>query len=157
MTEPAANATTLVICLGNEDRGDDGFGPCVARRLGATPAPGARVIEHNGDALAMIDLWNGCERVIVVDAIAADCEPGTVLRFDLSRERSPFELEGTSTHALGAGGAVELARALGMLPRRVDVVAVAAGNFALGTQPAEEVAAQVDEVARTVRAMIAPD
>lgn len=150
-----ATATALVVCLGNEHRGDDGFGPRVAHCLHAGPPVGARVVAHRGDALALIDLWDGCERVILVDAIAASLTPGTVLRFDVSRERAPFELGAPSSHALGAGGAIELARALGRLPRRVEVVAVVAGCYGMGDAPGAEVAAQVEPVARTVRAMIA--
>ena len=147
-------ATTLVICLGNEHRGDDGFGPLAARRLTAELGSAARVVDHRGDALALIDLWHGCDHVILVDAIAVECAPGTVLCFDLSEHTIPLEFGGTSSHALGPGGSVEIARALGILPRRIDVVAVAADDFDIGDPVSPAVAAQVEPVVRTVRAMI---
>ena len=69
------NATMLIACLGNEHRGDDGFGLLVARRLGAGTRH-VRVLAHGGDALSLIDAWRGVDRVVIVDAIAADLAPG---------------------------------------------------------------------------------
>lgn len=158
MTAPSTDCrprvSTLVICLGNEQRGDDGLGPLVARRLEEEPDPAADVIVHRGDALALIDLWKGRDCVILVDAIAIECAPGSVLRFDLSEHTIPLEFGGTSSHALGPGGSVEIARALGILPRRIEVVAVAADDFDIGDPVSPAVAAQVEPVVRTVRAMI---
>jgi hydrogenase maturation protease len=153
-TDSKPRATALVICLGNEHRGDDGFGPLVARRLAEEAGLGAKVVDHRGDALALIDLWHGCNHVVLVDAIALECAPGTVLTFDLSEHTIPLEFGGTSSHALGPGGSVEIARALGILPRRIEVVAVAADDFDIGDPVSPPVAAQVEPVVRTVRAMI---
>jgi hydrogenase maturation protease len=149
-----ARGRALVLCLGNEHRGDDALGPRVARRLGGS-VHGVPVVEHRGDALDLIDLWNGCETVVLVDAVAAAREPGTLIRFDLARAPAPVPLGGTSTHALGAGGAIEMARALGRLPARVEVIGVAGGSFAIGASISPAVAARVDEVAEEVRRIVA--
>lgn len=154
IAEPQARVTTLVVCLGNEHRGDDGFGPLVAQCLGARPAPATKVITHRGDALSLIDLWSGCDCVILVDAIDVECAPGTVLRFDLSEHTVPLEFGGTSSHALGPGGSIEIARALALLPPRIEVIAVAAHDFGVGTPVSPQLSAQVEAVARLVRAMI---
>src|SRR5512140_2678642 len=126
MPQPPCNreatpcATTLIVCLGNEFRGDDGFGLLVAEHLGGRVGH-AKVIAHHGDALALSDAWRGFDRVIFVDAIAAPEPPGTIRGFDLRSSSAPLELGGTSTHARGPGGVVEMARALDELPARIDV------------------------------------
>lgn len=153
-TERIPIEKTLVVCLGNDCRGDDGFGPLVAQRLGKRVGANVEVIAHEGDALSLLDLWQDCGRVILVDAIAIDRAPGTVLHFDLSGAPIPLELGGASTHALGPGGAIEIARILGQLPRRLEIVAVAGSDFGAGTRISAAVAAQVDAVAREIRHMI---
>ena len=58
----------LILGIGNPDRGDDGIGPLVARRLiGRVPA-GIAVMERTGDALALIEDWAGRDMVVLVDA-----------------------------------------------------------------------------------------
>ena len=149
--ESNSRTRTLVICLGNEHRGDDAFGPRVARCLGSTLEPAARVVAHRGDELALIELWRDQDRVILVDAIAIDRPPGTILHFDVSHGAAPLELGGASTHALGAGGAIEIARALGQLPGKFEIIAVAGSRFDLGAPLTPEVASGVDTVVRQLR------
>jgi hydrogenase maturation protease len=52
----------------------------------------------------------------------------------------------SSTHAFGVGDAVELARALGRLPRRVVVYGVEGAGFESGAPLSPAVAAAVDDV-----------
>jgi hydrogenase maturation protease len=150
---PAPQATILVACLGNEHRGDDAFGLLVARRLGAGTAR-AKILAHRGDALSLIDAWRGVDHVIIVDAIASPHPPGTILEFDVSTIPAPLETGGTSSHALGPGGAIAMAHALGDLPARVDVLAVAGRDFAVGAGVSPEVAARVDTVVERIHAMV---
>jgi hydrogenase maturation protease len=75
----------LVVGIGNSDRGDDGVGPAVARRLRGRVPPGVSVLERGGDALALIEDWEGVPSVIVVDAVAPITEPGRIHRHDLTR------------------------------------------------------------------------
>ena len=76
-------ALALVAGIGNPDRGDDGFGPTVAQRLRGRAPFTVRVVERSGDALALIEEWNGIPFVIVIDAAAAISQPGRVHRLDL--------------------------------------------------------------------------
>ena len=115
----------LVIGLGNDLRGDDGAGIEVARRLrGLAAEAGIDVRAQQGEPAGLIDAWSGRKAVLVVDTIRSGAELGTICRFDASREPLPAQLRGSpSTHALGLAEAIELARALEQLPRRVAVFA----------------------------------
>ncbi len=143
----------LVVGVGNPDRGDDGVGPMVARRLRECALPEAVIMERSGDALALMEDWAGHEAVVLVDAAAAPggvpgrgTVPGRVHRVDLLEDALPPGLSLSSTHALGVAEAVGLARALGRLPGSLIAYAVEGETFAPGAGLSPAVAAAVDEV-----------
>ena len=147
-------ARPLVTCLGNPDRGDDGFGPRVAERLSQTRLVDADVVWHRGDALALIELWQGRVHVVVVDAVLSARPTGVLLHMDVSSDPIPQEMRSASTHALGAGAAIELARTLGRLPARIDVVAACACSFELGSELRPELAQQVEVACQWVAGLV---
>jgi hydrogenase maturation protease len=133
-----------VIGLGNAVRGDDAAGLIAARRLGG--------LEHEGDPLALLDLWQGAELVVVIDAVSSGADPGTLHRFDAVAGPLPARLRSsTSTHAVGLGEAIELARALGRLPARLVVYGIEGERFATGTALTPPVTAAVEAVVREVQ------
>ena len=141
---------TLVVCFGNAFRGDDAFGLAVADRLGGALAPHADLLVLGGDALGLFEAWRGYVRVILVDALASEGPPGKLFYCDLSQSALPFELKGTSTHAFTLAGAVEMARALGALPPRVEVLAATACAFSPGVAMSPELEAQLDPAVQRI-------
>ena len=128
-----------MIGVGNAYRGDDAAGLVVARRLRER---GVEAIEQEGEPVALIDVFAARDAVVLVDAVQSGAPPGTVHRFDVSDGPLPRELRGsTSTHAVGLGEAIELARALGRLPPRVVVYGVEGARFATGVGLSYEVEA----------------
>jgi hydrogenase maturation protease len=142
----------LVVGIGNPDRGDDGIGPFVARRLIGRMPPGVTVMERSGDALALIEDWEGHDVVVLVDAAAPATSPGRIHRIDVARDRLPTELSLASTHAFGVADAVGLARTLGLLPANVIVYAVEGASFIPGTPMSPEVSVAADAVAARIAA-----
>jgi hydrogenase maturation protease len=140
----------MVIGVGNAWRGDDGAGLAVARRVQELAPAGVEVREVEGDASALVDAWAAADRVVVVDAAASGAPPGTVTRFDAAFEPLPARSVRSSTHAFGVPDAIELSRALGRLPERLDVYAIEGASFVAGDRlsPAVEqaVAELVDEL-----------
>ena len=147
MTRPLA-----VIGIGNEHRGDDAAGLLAVRAL-RDLLPGdraAEILEHRGDGASLMEIWDGREWVILVDALQSDSRPGTVLRFDASDEPLDLEDRGTSTHAFGPAGAIEMSRCLGHLPPRVELYGIAGSAFFMGAEPQPEVCEAAREVARAI-------
>jgi hydrogenase maturation protease len=142
----------LVVGIGNPDRGDDGFGPAVARRLLGRVTSAARVLERSGDALALIEDWNGFASVIVVDAVAPISEPGRVHRLDLSSSPLPIGFAPRSSHAFGVAETVELARNLGRLPRYLIAYLVEGEQFATGAPLSPAVAEAIEMTAQRILA-----
>src|SRR6516164_11061746 len=137
----------LVVGIGNPDRGDDGFGPAVARRLRGRHPSEARILERSGDALALIEDWVGFPSVIVVDAMAPISEPGRVHRLDLTSSPLPIGFAPRSSHAFGIVETVELARNLGRLPRYLVAYLVEGEQFGAGVPLSLAVAEAVEDVA----------
>ncbi|MGF1640437.1 MAG: hydrogenase maturation protease [Rhodospirillales bacterium] len=137
----------LVIGVGNPDRGDDGAGPRVAALLGTR---GVDAIAHRGDGLALIGLWTGRSRVVIVDAVAAGGPPGRVRRFDATERPLPRQAFAVSSHAIGLAEAVETARALQRLPGRLLVYGIEAGSFAPGAGLSAPVERACERLARRI-------
>lgn len=149
MTEGGVRAS-LVAAIGNRDRGDDGVGPAIAARLRGRVPAGVHILETGGDVLALIDEWDGFRNVIVIDAAAPIGRPGRIHRLDLGSRKVPGRFAGSSTHAFGFGGVVELARNLGRLPSRLVAYVIEGERFDVGAPLSTPVAAAVDEVADRV-------
>jgi hydrogenase maturation protease len=142
----------LVVGIGNPDRGDDGFGPAVARRLRGRHPSGACILERSGDAIALIEDWVGFPSVIVVDAVAPISEPGRVHRLDLTGSPLPIGFAPRSSHAFGIAETVELARNLGRLPRFLIAYLVEGEQFATGAPVSPAVAEAIEMVAERILA-----
>lgn len=142
--------TVAVIGVGNRDRGDDGAGPAVADRVRARVGGAAEVLAGLLDPGELIDAWSGVDAAVVVDALAPRGSPGTLRRFDAIAAPLPADLFATSTHGLGVVHAIELARALGMLPRTLVVLGIEALGFEAGAPPSAEVARAVELAADAV-------
>jgi hydrogenase maturation protease len=151
---------TIVIGVGSELRGDDGFGAAVVEALRDQPGLGGRVVlaRCDGEPSRMIDLWDGYLRAVVVDAVRGGTERhGFLYRRDL---RSGTPIGGAArdlreprgnTHAAGFGAAVRLAEVLGRLPDHLVLYAVHGRDFGLGAPLSQPVAAAVPQLASRIR------
>lgn len=142
----------LVVGLGNRLRGDDGVGLAVTRRLeGRVEAAGVAVAELEGEGIGLLDAWEGAHGVVLVDCVRSGAAPGTVLRFEATDLPLPGDLRtSSSTHAVGVAETIELARALGRLPRRLVVYGIEGESFDAGAPLSARVAAVVGEAAEGV-------
>jgi hydrogenase maturation protease len=142
----------ILIGVGNGWRGDDGAGLALARRVRELAPSGVEVREVEGDATALMDAWSGAEHVVVVDAAQSEAAPGTVRRFDAGAAALPVRALRSSTHAFGVSDAVELARALGRLPDRLEVYAIEGASFTAGERLSPVVERAVAELASELSA-----
>lgn len=136
-------SSTLIIGTGNEWRGDDAAGLLAARALAQRHLPGVTILEQDSDGANLMDAWADAAAVILLDAVQAGGAPGTIYRVDARQERIPPELFGASSHLLGVGAAIELARALGQLPPRFIIYGVEGVHYELGAPLSPAVAASL--------------
>jgi hydrogenase maturation protease len=147
-----APRSVLVIGVGNGLRGDDGAGLEVVRRLhGLEASGGIRVRAHEGEGLALLDLWEDADAVVLVDTVRSGAPAGTIHRLDVALEPVPAGSHHSTSHAIGPAEAIELGRALGALPARFVVYGVEAARFTVGAELSDEVALVIDQLATIVR------
>jgi len=137
----------LVLCCGNPDRGDDAAGPLVAHRLRAM---GIDAREHTGDALSLMDAWQGADEAVLVDAVVTGKRPGTVSVWDALAAPLAVRPRLGSSHALGLAEAIAISRTVGGLPRRLTLYGIEARRFDLGEPPSKAVLRGVERAARRV-------
>jgi len=121
--------SVLVLGLGNPLRGDDGVGCRLAEELARRELPpGVQVLDGGAVGLGLLDLMEGWERVIIVDAAEMGRRPGGFVRFTPSDVRLASVSDRFSLHHAGLSEVLALADALGRaLPEMVI----------FGVQPAE--------------------
>lgn len=134
----------LVIGVGNEFRGDDAVGICVARRLAALQLPDIRVIEQTGEGADLIEAWQEADNIYLIDAVSSQGLIGSIYRFEAHEQPLPAQHFGVSSHAFGVAEAIEIARSLGQLPPKLIVYGIECSNFETGSSisPAVEQAAE---------------
>lgn len=135
----------MILGVGNDFRGDDAAGLHAARRL-REKLPQARVIERDGDLAGAIECWTGEDMVIVIDAVFSGAEAGTIHRFEAHARPLSSRFFRGSTHSFGVAEAIELARALDRLPRRLIVYGIEGASFTTGDSLSPRVAESVEEV-----------
>lgn len=144
----------LVAGIGNPWASDDGVGAEVIRRLQARlpaePNMGGRAVEvltMGQPSFDLLDVVDGYDQLIIVDAVASGAEPGTVhcvawqpgVVLDRGVER-------VSSHGLGIREVLELGAALGRLPGRVDLWGIEAGSTTSGSGLSPSLAAAVPAI-----------
>ena len=137
----------LVIGIGNAFRSDDAVGLKVAQRLQLHSGHHLKVIEFTSDPLNLWDQWQQYDDVRLIDAIPLKEQAGRVHQFDASRKSLPTGLFQGSTHNLGVAEAIELARALGKLPRKFMVYGIEGKNFGFGQTLSPEMETAIEEIA----------
>lgn len=143
---------TIVIGVGNALRGDDAAGVAVAERLRTRVPEGVEVVACDEEPSRLMEAWEGVDRVVLVDSVSSGAEPGTLHRFDADDDAIPARTFRSSTHAIGIAETIELARALGRLPRRVRVYGIEGGGFAPGAGLTTAVRSAVDFLVQDVLA-----
>ncbi|HZP53910.1 hydrogenase maturation protease [Actinocrinis sp.] len=152
---------TIVIGVGTDLRGDDGFGGAVIEALRKQPALRDRALlaRCDGEPARMIDLWEGFRYALVIDAVRGGSERfGFVYRHDFAsgttsgsarqqRETAPGGEPAGNGHAIGLGAAVRLGRVLDRLPGRLILYAVHGRDFRLGAPLSGPVAQAVPALA----------
>ena len=143
----------LVIGVGQHDRGDDAVGLLVAAEVRRT-APAVDVVTVTSPS-RLVESWEGRDDVAVVDAIRTGRPAGAVTLVEVGDRPLPARPGAGGSHGFGVAEAVELGRALGRLPRRLVIVGVEAGTFAIGADLTPEVVAAVPAATQAVLRAVA--
>ena len=146
----------LVAGIGNIFLGDDGFGPEVIRHAPQRLAgPRIELVDYGirGMHLAY-DLLDGCEALVLIDAIPSRGAPGTVHVLEADHD-SLTAAAGLDAHAMDPGAVFASLNALGGSPPYTVVIGCEAANVDEGIGLSPEVAAALPEAVRALEDVIA--
>ncbi|WP_258360761.1 hydrogenase maturation protease [Moorella sulfitireducens (nom. illeg.)] len=124
----------VVIGCGNPLAGDDGVGLKVIEELERRELPpGVKTIPAGLPGLSLLDYLRGAEQAIIVDAVHAGQEPGTVICCQ-EKEVARFSWRSLSLHSLGIGETLALGRLAdpGGFPSQLILVGIQAGSIVPG-------------------------
>jgi len=124
-------SAVAVIAVGNPYRHDDGVGPAALSML-RTELPEVDLFELDGEPTRLLDAWTGRRLAVVVDAVRAGSEPGSIHRIEVGVDTVPAPAIQGSTHATGLVEAVAVARALDRLPERLVLFGIEPADLGNG-------------------------
>ena len=154
MSAACSRCPILVLGIGNILLRDEGVGVRVIEQMRKMHLPDNVELVDGGTAGAdLLDALAERRKVIVIDAVQADCEPGTVLRFTADDLVQPDGV-GMSLHELGLGEALTMTRQLGCAPEDVVVFGIKPKDISCGLELTEEIAVSTLKVVKLVLAEI---
>ncbi len=142
---------TLIIGIGNPDRGDDVVGLLIARKLKSLIPPAIDIIEHTGGCADLLDLWNGYDQVFLIDAVVSGAPPATLHRFNAKRDPVPREwFSCSSTHSFGVADAIALAKTLRSCPSHLTIYGIEGIQFNIGGLLSPVLRQEIERIANII-------
>jgi len=149
---------SLILGLGNPFRGDDGVGTSVIAALkGLDQPPYVVVLDGGTPGLETVLIWQGYQRVIIVDAADMGMQPGSWKRFVPGEAVLPMResaMQGT-LHSAGLAEALALAQALEIMPPELVFYGVQPAYTGWSANLTEAVNAVVPALCEAISAEIA--
>ena len=144
----AVKTRTAVIGIGNILMRDDGIGVHAVRELERRDLSDSVVCIDGGTAsFEALDAADGCDTLIVLDALEKGGKPGTVYRLTIEEWRTE---RGISLHDVTLFDAISISDALDRRTRPVIVFGVEPGEISPGVELTPAVQRSIDTLARSV-------
>jgi len=144
----------LILGIGNILLKDEGIGVHVVHQLQKEDLPdNVEIIDGGTAGLDILLSQEGLHKLVVIDAVRAGSEPGTIVKFEIrnSKFETPiFRQSQLSLHQLDLFDAIAVAEKMNTLPEEIVVVGVEPAEVNLGLELSEEVARSVPEVIEQV-------
>ena len=118
---------TLILGLGNPILSDDAAGLQAARQLyELIDGEDIDLVEAAVAGMQTVQLLSGYDRAVIIDVVQDEARVGEVWRLDARELESG---SATSSHGIGVGQAMRLARLVGLpLPEEILIYAIAAAD-----------------------------
>lgn len=142
----------LVLGVGNTLYGDDGVGPQVVRNLSRrAQQTGLDFLDGGTGGPGLLSYLEDYSHLVVVDALDAGLEPGTICRF--TAEDQGTLNAALSMHQAGLRDLITAARLTDSLPDTV-IIGIQAGRLSMGESLSLKVEAQLNRLENFVLAEI---
>jgi len=139
---------TAVVGVGNILMGDDGAGVYAVREIEQQGTPdNVTCIDGGTAAFEALDAAEGCERIVVVDAVKAGGEPGTIYRLAFDEWHVT---RGVSLHDLQLMDAISITEFLEQRNIDVTVIGIEPERISLGLELSEAVKGRFQDLVNAV-------
>jgi hydrogenase maturation protease len=144
----------VVLGIGNVLLSDEGVGVHIVNELSKMALPeNVRFVDGGTEGFALLDVMEEADALVIVDAVRAGGDPGSIYTFDLdSIQAAPQHLV-TSFHQIGLLDVLQVAELLGRRPR-TRVVGVEPKTLEIGLELSPEVKARMQSIVETVLALV---
>jgi hydrogenase maturation protease len=141
----------LIVGLGNVLLGDDGLGVDAVERLKKEfdLPDDVRVMDGGTLGLALLPLLQSARRVILVDAVAADAEPGSLVRIE-GDEVAHAAAHRLSPHQVGVADLLDGLRLLGGLPEEIVLLGLVPETIDLSVDRTERIEQRLPSLTEAV-------
>ena len=141
----------MVVGIGNLIMQDDGAGVHVVNCLSEMDIPAeVELIDGGTYSYDLVDFFCQGDIIIVIDAMQAGGEPGTIYRAPLEQLGLQFDSAMTSVHDLGFVQAARHVNMLGHYPQ-ILVYGIEPENLGLGLELSPEIAGKVPKMAELIK------
>jgi hydrogenase maturation protease len=149
----------LVLGFGNILLKDEGIGAHIAGRLQKQNLPGnVEVIDGGTAGLDILLSQEGPYRLVVIDAMKAGKEPGTIYRTRLKADEidrlteifSEKQQSRISLHQVGLIDALLVAEKTNCAPKEITIIGIEPKEMDEGLEPTGEVKQRIPEIINTV-------
>ena len=140
-----------VIGIGNLMAGDDAVGTHIIRKLMEHRISGIELIDAGPVGLSLLDLLEGAEKVLIIDAIRSERIEGEMVRLVLPKDIEQisalaWESALPSTHLIGLGEALTMGHALGLLPPHLVIYGIELGQIEMGSGLSVKISRAIENV-----------
>jgi hydrogenase maturation protease len=137
----------LILGLGNAVMTDDAFGSRMVELLQAKLRfpPEVSILDGGTLGLDLLPRLEGVDRLLIIDALEMDAEPGEVFRLEGEEVPRAFATK-LSVHQMGVQDLLAVAELQGHLPSELVVWGVQPGTVEMGLDLSPPVAAAMDKL-----------
>ncbi|GAB7140671.1 HyaD/HybD family hydrogenase maturation endopeptidase [Deferribacterales bacterium RsTz2092] len=145
----------VVLGIGNLLLSDEGFGVHAVRELSKYTFPD-NVSVYDGGTLGLLSapLFEGCDLLVLIDAVAADGAAGTIVEYskdDIMLDKIPVKL---SQHQIGFQETLLIAELRGQCPKEIIFLGVISDNMNAGVELSPVCREALDKVVARVEEII---
>lgn len=141
----------VVIGVGNEFRKDDGVGVRAVVQLKSLLPSDVLVFTLSGEGTELMQAWAHEHNIWLIDAVSSGAPCGTIYEIDAAADTVPAHFFHYSSHAFSVAEAIELSKAMDLLPPSVKLYGIEGKDFSSGIGLSPEVEASLSEVVRRVQ------
>jgi len=156
----------LILGLGNILLKDEGIGVHVVEELQKQNLPGnVEVIDGGTAGLDVLSLAAGVDKLVIIDALRAGQEPGTIYKTRLNSGQkgrltqifSQEKQSKISLHQVGLLDALRLAEKINVAPEEIVIIGIEPGEVDCGLELTKRVKRRVPEIIKKVLEEIKDD